>query len=351
MSTTLARLPLSQVDDTPRPNTTTLLPLSDYDLVIVSFSGGKDSLALVLKMIDAGVPREKIQLWHQSIDGRPEFLGGESSRAFAMDWPITESYCRAVAKALGVRILFSWKQGGFAREMLRDNALTAPTSFECQDGTIRTSGGQRGKLNTRKLFPQTTADLSVRWCSAYLKIDVAAMAINGDPDLKGKKFLYLSGERRQESKARSRYAEMEQHRTSTKSRRVDHWRAVIDMSEKEVWALIEKHGISPHPAYRLGYGRVSCMDCIFMDADQAATNRHIAPERFAGLAVQESLTGKTIKRGKTLDQLADGGTIHAEVADADLVKLALGHIYPSDLVFVADWKVPAGAFKVCGGPT
>jgi 3'-phosphoadenosine 5'-phosphosulfate sulfotransferase (PAPS reductase)/FAD synthetase len=66
------------------------------------------------------------------------------------------------------------------------------------------------------LFPQVSADLSVRWCSAYLKIDVAALSISNDPWFKGsRKVLYLSGERRQESSARSRYAEMEQHRTAT----------------------------------------------------------------------------------------------------------------------------------------
>lgn len=346
----MSRIELTTVTDR-RPNTTTLLPMSEYDLFIVSFSGGKDSLALVLKLFEMGVPKEKIQLWHQSIDGRPEFMGGEPGRAFDMDWPVTEAYCRAVAAKLGVRILFQWKHGGFAREMGRENALTAPTSYQCQDGTVRTSGGVRGKLNTRKQFPQVSADLSVRWCSAYLKIDVAAMAINGDPALKGKTILYLSGERRQESAARAKYAEFEQHRTSSKSKRVDHWRAVIDMPEAEVWAIIGRHGINPHPAYHMGYGRLSCMDCIFMDANQAATNRKIAPERFATLDRTEAATGKTIKRGKSLTQLADAGTPHAEADDADLVKLALGHEYqPAAVTVTGEWTPPAGAFKASGGP-
>lgn len=41
-----------------------LLPLEDYDLIIVLFSGGKDSLACYLKLLEMGVPKEKIELWH-----------------------------------------------------------------------------------------------------------------------------------------------------------------------------------------------------------------------------------------------------------------------------------------------
>jgi hypothetical protein len=35
------KIALKQADEGPRPNTTTLLPLEEYDLIIVSFSGGE----------------------------------------------------------------------------------------------------------------------------------------------------------------------------------------------------------------------------------------------------------------------------------------------------------------------
>ena len=49
----------------PRPDTTTILPLTDYDLIVVGFSGGKDSLAALLTILDrcdaAGVPRSRVE--------------------------------------------------------------------------------------------------------------------------------------------------------------------------------------------------------------------------------------------------------------------------------------------------
>jgi 3'-phosphoadenosine 5'-phosphosulfate sulfotransferase (PAPS reductase)/FAD synthetase len=329
----------------PRENTTTLLPLENYDKIIVSFSGGKDSLALLLTLLECDVPKDKILLWHQQVDGDQHGL---------MDWACTTAYCRQIAKVLGIRLLFQWKHGGFEREMLRENSLTAPTSYECLDGKVRTSGGVRGKLSTRKKFPQVSADLKVRWCSAYLKIDVASMAFNGDPDLKKGTYLFLTGERRQESTARSLYAEMEQHRCSKKTRRVDHWRAVIDFSEQQVWDLICKYRLIPHVAYRLGWSRLSCLACIFGDKNQWASIRYLDPVRFARIAAYEKQFGLTIKRGQSVETLADQGSIYENCYRSDLVSLALGTEYPLDQVVLEEgqsWEMPAGAFKHSGGPS
>ena len=217
-----------------------LLQLDEYDYIIVSYSGGKDSLALALLALET-MPKEKIELWHQHVDGEPGSQG-------LMDWPCTEGYCRATAEALGLPLRFQWKHGGFEGEMLRENARTKGMSYEDGNGVVQSlESSDRGKLATRRLFPQTSADLSVRWCSAYLKIDVARRAINNDPRFKDAKILFLTGERRQESAARSKYAEVEEHACSGTRRRVDQWRMVIDWTEEDVWSIIEKHKYDETP--------------------------------------------------------------------------------------------------------
>jgi 3'-phosphoadenosine 5'-phosphosulfate sulfotransferase (PAPS reductase)/FAD synthetase len=163
--------------------------------------------------------------------------------------------------------------------------------------------------------------------------------------------LFLSGERRQESAARSKYAEMERHRTHTKSRHVDHWRMVIDWSEAQVWGILREFGVMPHPAYRLGFGRVSCMACIFGQANQWASVRLIAPDVFNRIAQYEQDFGMTIHRGKSVVQLADCGTPYPACHNQELVDLALGRNYPVALALTDKWSLPSGAFKHCGGPS
>src|SRR5436305_9654212 len=121
--TALLALPQIQTAVTRRPDTRDLLPLHEYDRILVSFSGGKDSLALVLDLLERGVPRDRIQLWHQCVDGE---AGVDQP---LVDWPCTESYVRAVGKALGVRTFFQWRLGGFRGEMLKENACTRPVRF------------------------------------------------------------------------------------------------------------------------------------------------------------------------------------------------------------------------------
>lgn len=91
-----------------------LLPLEDYDLIVVLFSGGKDSTACFLKLLELGVPKEKIELWHHDIDG------GHPSRT--MDWKCTRNYVEAVAKAFDVTLRVSYRVNGFFGELYRIGA-------------------------------------------------------------------------------------------------------------------------------------------------------------------------------------------------------------------------------------
>lgn len=324
--------------ENPAPAQPLLRPeLTSYDHVVVAFSGGKDSLACVLHLIEAGVPREKIELWHHDIDGR--------EGSWLMDWPVTRDYCRKVAAALGLPIFFSWKEGGFEREMLRHGDPTAPTWFETPDGLL--SSGGLGKPGTRMKFPQVSADLSVRWCSAYLKIDVGSAALRNQDRFKGKRTLFVTGERAEESASRARYRVFEPHRTHGASRHVDQWRPVHAWDESMVWEIIERWRINPHPAYRLGWGRLSCAACIFGSPSQWASLRIASPEQFAVIANYERRFGVTIHRNETVEQLADRGRPY--LMDPALIALALDDDL-IDPVFIDSWRLPAGAFGENAGP-
>lgn len=334
-------------------------------------------MACLLHLFEQGVPAEKIELWHHEIDGR------EGSNL--MDWACTPDYCRKVAEAFGVPIFFSWKVGGFEGEMMRENALTAPTRFETPEGEIKQIGGTRGKPNTRLKFPMAVADLSKRYCSSYLKIDVGAAALHNQKRFNDNRTLTISGERAEESTARADYLEFEPDRAdnrgqwvtqlkdyhhlpaltykpSRSERHVDRWRLAHKWSEKEVWTIIERWKVNPHPAYHLGWGRVSCQFCIFGSCNQWASCQVVSPERFEGIWAIEGITDCTIKAPRAIkkkgrivgyhpretvkDQAAKGT---AYTMDPAMIAIANSTSYNEPMI-VDNWTLPAGAFGESCGP-
>ena len=332
--------------------------LSEYDTIIVAFSGGKDSLACLLYLLELGVDKNKIELWHHCIDGK------EGSTL--MDWACTEDYCRSVAQFFDIPLYFSWKVGGFEGEMLRDGEYTKPTKFEIpmfldEDNLIecgkkvQESGGDGkggGNKSTRRKFPMMSGDLSIRWCSAYLKIGVCSSGINGQERFKGKKTLVVSGERGEESSKREKYNEVEADPSDRRDgkrvqRYVDRVRPVHKWTEKQVWEIIERHKVNPHPAYKLGWGRLSCMCCIFGSKNQWSSIREIAPEKFKKISDYEKDFGYTIDRKESIDELADKGTPYKmnseEVTKSNNTKY-------NDEIQVDEWELPLGAFGESNGP-
>jgi 3'-phosphoadenosine 5'-phosphosulfate sulfotransferase (PAPS reductase)/FAD synthetase len=325
------------------------IDLLSYDTYIVMFSGGKDSIACYLYLLEAGVPNERIELWHHDIDGR------EGSHL--MDWPCTPAYCRCFAEAFGVPIYFSWREGGFEREMLRHNAPTAAVRFETPDGSSGRAGGESDKLGTRLRFPQVASSLSVRWCSSALKIDVAAAAIRNQERFNGKRTLCVTGERAEESAARACYASFEAHRTDLRAgkkltRHVDHYRPVHAWNEAQIWAIIERWRINPHPAYRLGWGRVSCAGCIFGGTNQWASLRAVNPVQFERIATYEEQFGCTIRRDRlSIRAAADLGTPYATMTPEVIQEALDPHWSGAIIVPEGAWTLPAGAFGDTTGPT
>lgn len=320
---------------------------TQYDRIVVFFSGGKDSVACVLHLLECGVDPERIELHHHLVDGR------EGSAL--MDWPVTDAYCQAFADAFQLKLYFSWKEGGFEREMNRQDAKTAPIHWMTPEGEIRVAGGEGGKCSTRKRFPQVAADLRVRWCSAYLKVDVGARLLTSDARFQEGRTLVVTGERAEESVARSRYCGFEPNRSDNRDgarikRHIDHWRPIHQWDEKAVWAALKRHGVNPHPAYHLGFGRTSCMTCIFGSAHQWATIREIAPARFETIARYEEDFGCTIHRTKSVRVQAQAGQSYK--TDPQIVALAMNTTYPMEDILVEEgaWQYPAGAFGESTGP-
>jgi len=317
--------------------------MNNYDKYIVAFSGGKDSIACFLNLLEIGIPIEKIELWHHDIDGKGVTF---------MDWECTPAYCKAFADHFKVPIYFSWKEGGFKREMLRKEQYTAPVSFENENHEIITVGGSRGKLSTRLKFPQVSPDLSVRWCSAYLKIDVCAIAIRNQSRFDNIRTCVLSGERAEESAARAKYEVLEDDRSASKTRLVHRWRPIKLWKETDIWGIAERWNIRMHPAYYMGWSRLSCKSCIFGNADQFASANAISPAQINEIIFFEGEFGTTIKRNISIKDLLLLGTPYKNIT-AELAKLATSYTYDLSIIMLPDekWVLPTGAYGESCGPS
>ena len=424
-----------------------LLPLEAYDLIIVLFSGGKDSAAAYFRLLELGVPKEKIELWHHDIDG------GHPDRQ--MDWPVTAAYVHAFAKSEGVKLRISCRVNGFFGEVYRIGAAypieyddngetkTCPLSSRQEESERlrqqileeldpETKEALR-EYGYRMKFPAKSGDLARRWCSASLKIDVATAVLRNlkelgnvqqfplkgsigmnrfcSPQLKREvgdhvirnlerlnglgcresfpaksgchqgrwcsgalkasiqssvtadleqiktnvNVLVVSGERRGESAGRAKYNEMEIHTTNATVRAyrlVHHWRPVIDYTLRDVWEVIRRYSLTPHPCYSCGWNRCSCMCCIFSLPCHWAGIKELFPEIYEAFRQDEIRLGFTLDNKKNLDEYV--GSAESCVYRGDpkaLHQLVTGQFSPADIYQDGKWKFPAGAFKGSdGGP-
>ena len=324
---------------------TTLQDLEPYRVIVVYLSGGKDSVAALLHILELGFPKDRLEIWHHEIDGRTDHF---------MDWPVTPDYCRRLADELGITIYFSWKKGGFKAELLRNNQPTQATIFQTPEGVV-TRGGTSSLLNTRLQFPEVSTNLNHRWCSPYLKIMVAQTAIINQPRFQNTKTLVVSGERAQESPARARYSVFEPDRADNRAgktrRHVDRWRPVKNWDESEVWEILRRWGINPHPAYWFGLSRTSCQFCIFGSPNQWATLRHHFPQRFQEIANYEKQFGRTIHRDFNIHELANRGKAFTDIAP-EIIETSQSSTYTLPIrVPPSEWVLPPGAYRSSGGPT
>jgi len=374
-------LPTPWLDAVEPPARQAAVPeIASYDHVILTFSGGKDSLACVVAVQEEALRQGfdllasgRAELWHHDIDG--------AATTTFMDWPCTSGYVRAVAQALRLPVFFSWRVGGFEGELLKKDAKSQDILWEepQPDGSVIVRGSgkpSQAAIGTRLKFPQVGADLQTRWCSANLKIEVGHKALRNQERLQGKRILVVSGERAEESAARAKYETLEPDPTHAERRPTDRWRPVHHWTTAQVWDAIRRWGVVAHPAYRAGFGRVSCAFCIFAGPEEWATLAQLLPTGYERIAELEAQLGGTIARSKLSKKKAaalaerglafePGATLsvrdQARIGEAFAVigadveegrRLAVIHGYDGlTRVQPERWVLPLGAFRVGGGPT
>lgn len=199
-----------------------LVASGDYE-VIVSLSGGKDSVATSLSLREAGVKHRLV---------------------FAdTGWEAKETYAHL--------------------DMLRGSL--GPIDV------VGVDGGMVAKIRHRAVFPARMQ----RWCTRELKINPLKKYHEAVEKETGRESICAVGVRALESEARSKLPAWEDDAEWGGWM----WRPIIDWTVENVIEIHRRHGVPMNPLYHMGFDRVGCFPCIFARKEEIKLLAKHAPER------------------------------------------------------------------------
>lgn len=228
-------------------------------LFVVNHSGGKDSQAMMIRLL-ATIPRRQLVVVHASL--------GE------MEWPGALELARRQADEAGVPFIVAKAVKTFF-QMVEHRFAVRPESPSWPSAANRqcTSDLKRGPI-----------DREVR---RYAKANGFTSVVN------------CTGIRAAESVGRSKQSPLRiNERNSLPSRVWVDWCPIFELSTDEVFATIKDAGQTPHPAYALGNKRLSCIFCIMASEGDLKNGRAQVPELFGRLVELENRTGYTMHQSR-----------------------------------------------------
>lgn len=138
----------------------------------------------------------------------------------------------------------------------------------------------------KKRFPSRKA----QFCTEHLKIIPMRAWVDAHPFNDP---VLVMGIRREESKARSAAEEWDEDRETG----TPFWRPFVDWPWQDVFQVLQRHAMPPHPLYLMGFSRVGCWPCINIRKDDLRRAFELDPTLLPRLREWEARVGKTFWSG------------------------------------------------------
>jgi 3'-phosphoadenosine 5'-phosphosulfate sulfotransferase (PAPS reductase)/FAD synthetase len=251
--------------------------LTEYDVILVASSAGKDSQAMldyVAELAAQADVMDRVVVLHNDL--------GE------VEWPGTAELAQEQAEHYGFRYEMRHREQGLLLDQirarhykLRAKGDTTTPAWPSSAARYCTSDQKRGPA--RKLITQLVSELN---------LDRQA------------RVLYCLGIRAQESSGRAKKPALELDKAATsRVREVTTWHPILDWTEDQVWARIKASGVRYHWAYDKGMKRLSCSFCVLASRDDLACAARLRPAMARKYLELEQEIGHTFKADLSMAEI------------------------------------------------
>ena len=231
-------------------------------LFAINHSGGKDSQAMMIKLLGLGIPARQLVVIHADLG--------------AFEWQGTKAHAKAQADAAGITFIVA---------QARDGHGNVKGMFDMLDQRLNKNLGMVVPVPTPE-YRQCTSDLKrtpiERELKAYMRQHGFKILVNCD------------GRRAQESTKRAKLKPFTRLGTMEQAGRTAFtWMPIFDMKVEEVLSTVAQAGQELHWAYAQGNERLSCVFCIMGSKTDLANGARHNPGLFETLKTWEEQTGFT----------------------------------------------------------
>ena len=219
-------------------------------LIAINHSGGKDSQAMTIKIVEAGIPRDQLVLVHATLGH--------------IEWPGTVAHIEATG--FDLPLIIAKARRSFFEMVEARGMFPSPQYRQC------TSDQKRGPIE-RELR---------RYLAAH-------------PRYRGQ-LINAMGMRAEESPARRRRPTVKPNaRNSVAGRTWIDWLPIHDLTTHDVFGTIASAGQEPHWAYGAGMTRLSCSFCIMSSLPDLQCAARLRPDLLAEYVALERRIGHTLR--------------------------------------------------------